>query len=232
MPMRMVLIIIACLSVGVAAVGASAPGTVAAPVAATQPGGATSQPALDLSTPKQALISFRRAIDSGNAQLAKQAAITNPSLDAGIDAWADAARSTNELASAAVARFGAGGEIASPFDFSGDSTRELAGAQEQIAGPMAVVIPPGQPPYHVRRLEGTWKVDLASSRFGQQLELYTPMMAGLAKAADVTTDEVRAGKYATAKDAQTALRQRLSEIMQAHAARLRPTSSRPATTQP
>jgi hypothetical protein len=95
---------------------------------------------------------------------------------------------------------------------------------------MAVVMPPGQPPFHVRRVDGQWKVDLASSRFGQQLIRFTPTMSALSKAADLTAQELKDGQYETSEDAQRALEGRIRQIMQAHAASLQPATQPGSTT--
>jgi hypothetical protein len=197
----------------------------------TQPQAPTTRVVLDLSGPKEALATLLGALASGDAEMARQAVIADDALNEGLDAWAAAADNSSRLVKAALERFGPGGEVASPFDFSRDVAQELAEAKQQVAGDMAVVIAPDQPPFHVRRIDGQWKVELAASPYGKQLIQYAPVMSGFAEAAKQTTEEVRAGRYATAVEAQQALANRLRQVMSARPPRVEPTTRPAPTTQ-
>ena len=170
-----------------------------------------SMPALDaaspdLSTPAKAAIAFGHAIDEGDFETAKAAAI---GTDADFEiirlriAFFDA---NKKLRAAAVERFGVQGRQIPEegmMSFSG----QLREAVELIKGDDASF---GQPkedyPLRLKRVGGLWKVDLWAIPGKDHIAAAMPKMC---KILDDCAAEIRAGRYPTVAEARKALSERI-----------------------
>ena len=163
----------------------------------------------DLSTPKGAAKSFAKALENGDAESAK-AASTGGDPKA-IESMAKTFGAMKKLQDAAVAKFGeegksvAGGPGGGKGGNMAEMSKKVDEATEQITGDTATLTTKdGGEPLKLKKVSGDWKVDVTQMG-GDMAKEGQPMMDAMAKAAGETADEINAGKYKTAKEAQTAL---------------------------
>lgn len=162
----------------------------------------------DLSTPKSAAKSFAKAMEAGDAEAAKAASTGgDPKM---IESMAKVAGNMKKLKEAAVSKFGEegksiGGGPGGKGDGLSEMVKQVDESTEQITGDTATLTPKGGGEVlKMKKVNGDWKMDV-SQLGGGMAQLGAGMFDAMAKAAAETTDEINAGKYKTAKEAQTAL---------------------------
>ena len=97
-----------------------------------------------------------------------------------------------------------------------EDQQQLDGAQVQIDGDTATVQLPNRPqPIKLRRSDNAWRIDLADYASVQpaQLSEQTQVNHDLAAAFDEETDEINAGKYASAQEAESAIQQKIHAVI-------------------
>jgi len=187
--------------------------TSAVPAAGTAP---------DLSNPKAAAKSLYHAVAAGDAAAVRQVLLTEGEAQEQLaGAFADVLTAGKKLNDAARDKFGAAGDaIGKPT-----ITEEDAARVDQ-----AVVTPTGKHGDDEVRLEiagqakpmvwrkgtdGQWRLvvmDFAGAD-PQKLPEQISMLAGVSQAMSDTADDIAAGKFAAAADAEASLQQRLNEVM-------------------
>jgi hypothetical protein len=94
--------------------------------------------------------------------------------------------------------------------------QQLDSAQVQIDGDTATVqLPDRTQPIKLRRSDNLWRIDLADYASVQpaQLAEQTQVNHDLAAAFDEETDEINAGKYASAQEAESAIQQKIHAVI-------------------
>jgi hypothetical protein len=78
-----------------------------------------------------------------------------------------------------------------------------------------VLIDPAAPPLVLRRVDDTWKLDLAAAvgPGEQHLDDQVLLLQEMARVLERTTDDIRNGRFATPTDARSILAQRMSELL-------------------
>jgi hypothetical protein len=191
----------------------------------------------DPSTPKGAAAALFKAMQSGDAAAVRPLVVGTDRQVALFQAMVPLTGAFKALETAAVKKFGpegkqitGGGSATTP---AADLEDELEAAQEKIDGDTAELTPKAtaaadagktaaaaKPPMKLKRVDGVWKVDLASM---PTEKLDTPAsitlvqkMTGLARD---TATEIDDGKYKTVDEAKLAFQQKiLPAILQAAAA--------------
>jgi hypothetical protein len=161
----------------------------------------------DLSTPKGAARAFAKAMEDGDAAEAKRASTGgDPQI---IEAMAKMTGNMKKLHDASVAKFGdqgksvAGGGGNGP-DFS-EWSKKIDEANVKEEGDTATLTQKdGGEPMKLKKVNGEWKVD-TTPLTGEMASMGTAMIDSMSKAAAETADDIKAGKYKTAQEAQEAL---------------------------
>lgn len=161
----------------------------------------------DLSTPKGAAKSFANAIERGDADGAKAASTGGDPKT--IEGLAKMGGSMKKLRDAAVSKFGEQGKSMAGADGMGDMSKKVDEATEKIDGDTATLQSPGKSePLKLKKVSGEWRVDV-SEMFGPAFAMGAGMFDSMSKAASDTADEINAGKYKTAAEAQQAFQQKM-----------------------
>jgi hypothetical protein len=192
--------------------------------AATGPtsGPASTQPAVDLSTPKAALRVLSAALHDGDAgRLHEVLATTNPAEERMIAAIAQTSTAFNRLHAAAVQAFG----DAAAARFTGETEEQYAqslgridAAEVAIDGDKASVRYPGatEPEYELRRTDGRWRVPMSQFSKGADaatLDARVAEASGQIRIVLELAAEIAAGKYRTAEAASEAWRGKISQAL-------------------
>lgn len=159
----------------------------------------------DLSSPKAAAKTFATAMTTGDAETAKKASTgVEPKV---IESMAAAMGNMKKLHDAAVAKFGDEGKAFAGMGPAGDDdmVKKVEEATEEITGETATVKPKDGHAMKLKKVDGSWKVDLAEEMAGPAAAMGTAMFDKLAAAAKTTTDEIAAGKYKNAAEAKMAM---------------------------
>jgi hypothetical protein len=168
----------------------------------------------DLSNPKSAAVSFAKAIQSNDMAAAKAASTGTDEQYKMVEAMGQMMSGFKNYESAAVAKFGdAGKSDQSPPDIVADTE----GSDVKTEGDTATVINPKKPddkdPMKLVKKDGKWKVDLASMPIDEQAKTMAASASKMKKALDDTAEEIKAGKYPTAQEAQKALGMKMQAAM-------------------
>jgi hypothetical protein len=97
-----------------------------------------------------------------------------------------------------------------------EQAAQLAAAQVQIDGEQATVSIPDRPmPIKLKRINGEWLIDLADFATGtpQQIGEQADLDRSLAAAMKETADEINAGRYASAQEAESAVQQKIHAVI-------------------
>jgi hypothetical protein len=166
----------------------------------------------DLSTPKAAAQSFAKAMESGDAEAAKAACTgADPKI---IEAMAGMSATRKKLHDAAVAKFGDDAKSIGSFDGNdADMKKMVDESEEKIDGDTATLKPKSGEPLKLKKIDGSWKVDMSQHLGMGDTAEATKMMGTMSKAAGETADEINAGKYKTAKEAEQAMQQKMMSSM-------------------
>jgi hypothetical protein len=187
--------------------------------------GQTSQPAqFDLTTPKGSLKAFTTALDAGDAgTMRKLLSATTPTEKRMADATIDFAVAIADLNHAMEHRFGREEAQAALPQSSQDLNQSLGfidKAEEKVDGDSAVVSnTPGTAPSTImlKKVDGIWKISLAdqaNSTSPKQLDETLTMLTTQCRLMREVTADVKAGKFATASDAASSVRGKLTGTSQ------------------
>lgn len=174
----------------------------------------------DLATPKGAAKAFATAMENGDAAAAKRASTGgDPQV---IEAMAKLSGNMKKLHDASVAKFGDQGknltEGGGGPNFS-DWSKKIDEATVKEEGDTATLTQKDNAePLKLKKINGEWKVDV-SPMTGEMAGMGTAMFDSMAKAANETADEVKAGKYKTPQEARQALS---SKMMSSSLGKLNP----------
>jgi hypothetical protein len=178
---------------------------------APAPSGAGASP--DLSTPESAAAAFATALDSGDAAGARAASVGTDQDQQVVEKMAHVAGEMRSLHDAAAAKFGdaaAAQIVQKPASIS----ESIKGAAVKIEGDGATLTPKNasDTTLHLLRTGGQWKVDIAALTRGQDLAAAMPMFDTIARAANDTAMEIRAGSIKSVDQARAAMAERLAPL--------------------
>ncbi len=191
----------------------------------------------DFANPKAAAASFFNAMVAGDEAATKNATLGTKEQQDMIGPMIQMMQASRKLSDAAKAKFGEadvlaafGPEVANGQENMNKEITKLMDADETIEGTTATLTPKAeaasqpasQPasrpstPMKLQKIDGKWKVDLASMQAGgtptpEQLKMYQTM----AKNIEQTAVEIAAGKYKTAVDARQGMVMSLMAAVQA-----------------
>ena len=168
------------------------------------PGAAAKAP--DLSNPKSTAVSFAKAVQSNDMAAAKAASTGSDEQYKMVEAMGQMMSGFKNFESAAVAKFGDAGKSGQGMP---DVVADTEGSEVKTEGDTATLINPKKPddkdPMKLVKKDGKWKVDLASMPMNEQAKTMAASASKMKKALDETAEEIKAGKYKTAQEAQAAL---------------------------
>jgi hypothetical protein len=186
---------------------------------------------VDLSTPISAVRTMLAAAESADGSALRDSffAATDTQRDL-ITAYSELIVATRHLRDAARDKFApdnAGGNAPAPNPAmirdgttpgspAPEDQQQLDSAQVQIDGDTATVqLPDRTQPIKLRRSDNLWRIDLADYASVQpaQLAEQTQVNHDLAAAFDEETDEINAGKYASAQEAESAIQQKIHAVI-------------------
>jgi hypothetical protein len=152
---------------------------------------------------------FAAALASGDATAAKAVAISTDKADYFIDSMSLSVKAYKRLAAAAAAKFGEDAKsIAAPplpkwLEFVGEMNVTLLGTQATMARPGD-----DKEALYLKRVGTQWKLDLD----GMAQADHPEQVARMALAADAMAQDIKSGKYASAREVQRALEKRLLAV--------------------
>ena len=187
----------------------------------------------DLSNPKSAAMAFAKAMEAGDADVAKAATLSDANNQELVTTLAGMVANVNKLRDSAKAKFGdaAGEQIAGNMK-SMDMAKQLEDAEVKETGDTASISSTKTPgnPVQLKKVDGEWKVDMASSIAaapgGGNIAQQLPFLKAVGAAMGELSTEITAGKYKDVEEAQSAMQ---TKMMGAMAAMRRPATSAPAT---
>ncbi len=186
----------------------------------------------DLSSPRSAARSFYEAAERGDADAIKQILSGDTDLERELgDAYAKLIVSSRRFADAAKKRYGGAADAIAQGAFPAGEVEKIDSATLKETDDTATLqISSITKPLTFRRTDAGWRLvltDLTSAP--DKLEGQVELTRGLADAFSDLADDVTAGKYATVQDAETAIQQRINDVMVRSERKLIPTT-KPATT--
>ena len=186
----------------------------------------------DLTSPKAAALTFARAIERGDADTTRFAAMSGGIENDLLDAMAQAVPALRKLDTAARAKFGAaGGALArrSSTGSSSTSNNPLDSVKLLTEGDVALLgdgtlaqisTRDAATTLQLKKIDGQWKVDVGAMIKGQDVTQTIPWLRALASTATSVAAQIDAGSVATVDDAQQAMRREiLQNLREARAAR-------------
>jgi hypothetical protein len=183
--------------------------------------------AFDLSTPQAAAMTFVRAIEAGDADTARRAAIAGGIEWDMVDALAHATTGMRKLRASATRRFGETEtkrviDPRSPLDLS----QRLKDADVASDGNVATITPKdGQNPLKLKNVDGEWKVDVGALTRGQDITRAAPLFHAVGVAATEAAAELDAGKYQSVRELQDALQSKMFAAMREGGATTTPSAA-------
>jgi hypothetical protein len=169
----------------------------------------------DLTTPEAAAKSFVDALEKGNADAAKAAAVATPEQATALEAMSEAMSGFRKLNEAAVARWGEAGKQVAGDMQDMDISAKLDKATVSVEGDTATLRTEDEEdePLKLRRVDGQWKVDLSAMMGDEDISQAVPMFRAMGKAAREVGGEIAEGKFQTAEEAQQAMAMRMLGAM-------------------
>jgi hypothetical protein len=173
---------------------------------------ASCKPSTEFSTPTQAGLAFARAVMTGDMNSIHQAAVGSDADFAAIQSLSDLMVALKRLETAAVKSFGNEGKLSK--DGSKDLVAMVQACDERITGDTATLVNRNDPNDVAMTLikgVGGWKVNLSAvlnndNDLGQLSKKGTALVAAI----DATTQKIESGKYKTAPEARSALREAMA----------------------
>lgn len=183
----------------------------------------------DPSTPKGAVLAFFKAMEKGDVAEAKTMATGNQKQLAILDTLVPFMSGFKQLEGAAVKKWGEEGKKILADGQGGGGTafnidEELKNAKVEEKGDAATIMPaeqkstgpakPKKDPMNLKKIDGKWKVDLASiPAEGFDDPNTTRVLKSMGDIAKSTAAEIDTGKYATADDAKKAMSEKMLPLL-------------------
>lgn len=188
---------------------------------------ASAYAAVDLSSPKSAAKSFYESLNNADSNALRDCLlIDGPDQDHLAGAFIDVILAGKRLADAAHDKFGASGDKIGAGALSREDAGSIDKAKQTDAGEESTLkISERSRPLKFRKTPSGWKLillDYSGTKpdlIPDQIKLLTSLSAAM----NDTADDITAGRFPTSADAESAIQQRLSEVMVKH--------YKPATTQ-
>lgn len=160
-------------------------------------------------TPREVVTKFAKAFETGDVEGVKAVSISNPQMDKALPIFLPVLAAMKKLQDAAAEKFGAESKtVMGSMDKIGDFSKNIAEGEIKENGETATLtVKDAKEPLILKRVNDNWKVDLASLKMNvtdEEIARQTPIMQAMAKAALESADEIKAGKYKTAKEAKDA----------------------------
>jgi len=170
----------------------------------------------DLSTPKAAALSFARALEAGDADTARYAALAGGIENDFVDALAHCVPAVRKLDAVARAKWGNAGAavMRNPAGAGGvqrnqlDPVAQLVDAEVSFAGDGSlaqVTTRDGTQSLPVKKVNGVWKVDVGAMIKGQDITHSVPWFRAMGSAARDVVTQIETNTLTSADDAQRAL---------------------------
>lgn len=177
------------------------------------------------STPKDTVISFAKALDAGDAASIKQLVTGTDKQVAMMEGAGNMMSAMKRMQDAAVAKWGdAGkaiaGEMGKPSD---EILKNIDKAEIKEEGDTATF--KGQndkETVKLKKVDGKWKIDLASMPDQGELEKAGPALKAMTKAADDTATDIKADKFKTVDEAKQAFGMKVMAAVMSAAATSQP----------
>jgi hypothetical protein len=168
----------------------------------------------DLSTPESAATAFATALDSGDAAGARAASVGTEQNQQVIDKMASVAGAMRALHDAAAAKFGDAAAAQLIVQQPASVRDSIKGAVVKVTGDAATLTPANSSDtaLHLVKTGGQWKVDIAALTRGQNVASAIPMFDTIARAANDTAMEIRAGSIKSVTQARQAMAERLAPL--------------------
>jgi hypothetical protein len=164
--------------------------------------------ALDLSDPRKAAVSFTRALERGDAAIARQAAIYGGLEGDLVDAMAVLAQGITRLRAAATTRFGEDALHKIEPGAMPDVSSRLERADVKLDGDVATVTPTsGTSPMRLKKTADGWKVDIGALIRGSDVTRLIPTFKAMGESAGDVAAQIEGGKLASIDAARDALQQ-------------------------
>lgn len=164
----------------------------------------------DLSTPKKAAVSFAKGVEAADMSAVKASSVGTEDDYKLVQSIVDFISSAKQLREAAVAKFGEEGKTISNDDMA-NLSKQVESGEEKITGDTATVGKPQEPdPMKLKKVDGNWKVDLASIPEKEQMGKAMPKMQ---KVMSNAATDIKAGKYKTADEAKQAIGQQIFAVV-------------------
>jgi hypothetical protein len=190
----------------------------------------------DLSNPKAAIITMGRAMIDDDVKTATDATNVTDEQKPMFEQVVHMTHAMHLMEQAAVKKWGdegkqvvqapqRPGQKGAPAGYQDPEQRikEVEGADVKIEADTATVTPKGdtQKPIICKKVGGDWKVDMSSLRPpGGQGHMAAQMLSAMVKAANETSDEIKADKFKTPTEArsahQTKIQSAIMEMYQAN----------------
>jgi hypothetical protein len=186
----------------------------------------------DLTSPKAAALTFARAIDRGDADTARFAAMSGGIENDLLDAMALAVPALRKLDATARAKWSAaGGALVrrSSTGSSSTSNNPLDTVKMLTEGDVAILgdgtlaqisSRDAANSLQLKKIDGQWKVDVGAMIKGQDVTQTIPWLRALASTANSVAAQIEAGSVSTVDEAQQAMgREIVQNLREARAAR-------------
>jgi hypothetical protein len=189
---------------------------------------ATQHVVVDLGSPKAAVKSMLAAVEMADGSALRDSffASTDSQRDL-VAAYSDLIVAARHLRDAARDKFAADNappplnptnirDGIVPSGAAPEDQQQLDNAQVQIDGDVATVQLPNRPkPIKLQRTGGLWRIDLAdyAAVAPSQLSEQTEVNHDLAVALDEASEEITAGKYASAQEAESAVQMKIHNVI-------------------
>jgi hypothetical protein len=161
----------------------------------------------DLTTPRSAALIFTRALESGDADTAKNAVYGSGMELEWVEAMAAAMSGMRQLVAAAEKQFGPAAYTLVAGRRTLRISGALANAEVQMNGDRATVIPSGgeDTKLPMKRIEGNWKVDIGMLTRGEDIGGIVKQLRAVGATAPRLTKDVEAGKFKGVNEVQRAM---------------------------
>jgi hypothetical protein len=174
--------------------------------------------ATDLSSPKSAAKSFYDAVAASDSAAIRDCLLAEGDQQQQLaDAYVELIVASKKLGDAAKEKFGANGGKLSAETINKEDAARIDSATQTDKSPEEVqlTLDPVAKPLTFHRTSTGWKLIVMDSATAkpEAIEPQVKLLTTLTAAMNDTTDDIAAGKFPTSTDAESALRQRFSEVM-------------------
>ena len=161
-------------------------------------------------SPRKVAIAFAKGVETGDMAAVKATAVGTESDYTFVQAIMGLIGANKELRAAAIEKFGEDGKQISTEDLSNIS-KQMEQGDEKIDGDNATIGKPDEKdPMKLKKVDGAWKVDLASIPEKEQMSKAMPKMQ---KVMSDAAADIKAGKYKSIDEAKTAVGQQIFAVV-------------------